>query len=248
MANVSRVGKWIDSVNVINENFKALDINIDELQSNFGCCKGLYPSLSLLEEMNPNPEDGSWAYVGTSFPAEVYIALDMEWINSGYTGSLDVELERYLNSDPLENGEDVLKKTLSWIYTNDLGETWRFLNGIILVHPDNITYTIRPKSLVFGYQGELLEKTITDKYLMEFLRGSGASFKSITITSSDNIVKTFEGGDLTWTIDSSYFYQVIDGEEFPRPPVDGDFLYVEFRFYDRNNEEQSILQYFKFKQ
>ena len=246
LKNVSRLGGWKDSAETINYNFSALGINIEAILEDIQRCKGLFPSLSTLKARYPNPEDGSWAYVGTRWPAKIYISVRGQWIDTGLTGSLDVDLEKYLRSEEWDEPvEDLFKITMKWIYKSNHSSGWSNVS-VILIHPDDAIYTIRPKSLIFGYEGELLEKTITDAYLMEFLRDSGASFVSVRIKSSDGIEKVFIGGDLSWDIDQSYFYQEIDGVRTPRPPVDDDYIWVEFRFKDKEGDEYTTNQFFKF--
>lgn len=64
---------------------------------------GLYPTSSALEAAIPSPKAGDYAFVGDSFPAEIYVCLtDGEWSDSGeeYDGD-SVELTDYAKKSEL---------------------------------------------------------------------------------------------------------------------------------------------------
>ena len=67
LTNISREGKWTDSVSDLNGNFIALNLNLGAIETDIQKCKGLFPSLDKLRTDFPNPEVGSWAYVGTVY-------------------------------------------------------------------------------------------------------------------------------------------------------------------------------------
>lgn len=48
--------------------------------------KGLFVDLFSLKKAYPVPQDGWWALVGTTLPANVYVAKDGDWVYSGGTG------------------------------------------------------------------------------------------------------------------------------------------------------------------
>ena len=98
--------------------------------------------------------------------------------------------------------------------------------------------------MVFADEGELLEKTTTDAYLYKFNRGS---FVSMSLTSSDGVTRDYVGGDLSWTVDNTFFKMYVSGVAYDRPPVEGDEVRAIFRFKSpRNNDIQVIIINFIF--
>ena len=249
LTNISRRGDWVSSANDINSNFKALGEFLEGLGREVKKGKGLFPSVEKLESMYPTGEDGIWAYVGESFPAEIYLYTTNGWIPTGYVSSGDPRF----NPSQITMAEEMdypvsylVTSRAEWICSSD-GENWVQLNnGMILVDPDDVQYTFRPNSVKYGEEGELLEQTTTDPYLWEFLVGTEARFVSMTITSSDNVRKVFENGNLSWIIDDSYYYRVISGKQYPRVPVSGDYFRIEFVFINLAGEEKKLSTTFKF--
>lgn len=74
----------------------------DNIKSAF---KGLFPSADSLRRTYPNPDDGSFALVGSALPADVYKAENGSWAATGEKGggSLDLELGDYLQAEEISD-------------------------------------------------------------------------------------------------------------------------------------------------
>ena len=244
--NISRVGKWDKSARDIDENFMIFEDDLKTIEYDIQKCKGLFPSLDELRREHPYPAEGSWAYVGLTLPAPIYVFRSGAWIDTGKIGGGNLDPRKFANSEPLEDGSDLFDTRVKWIQNND-GKIWRDVisNKIILINDyDYAEYIIRLSSLVFADEGELLEKTTTDAYLYKFNRGS---FVSMSLTSSDGVTRDYVGGDLSWTVDNTFFKMYVSGVAYDRPPVEGDEVRATFRFKSpRNNDIQVIIINFIF--
>ena len=252
LKNISRIGEWTNSVDDINRNFTILNDIINEFDFRSERCKGLFPSVSRLYELFPNPGEGTWALVGEEFPGVIYIFDDTngEWISTGYTAgdeTLDIK-ELYTNSVILDYPiENLFRPRATWIYKDNHGGNWRtYNNGIKLIDPDDVTYTVRLKSLLVGDDVELLEQTITDPYLWEFNVGQTEHFISATVKSNDNITKHFTTPYLSWTIDSTYYKRIINNKPYGRVPVEGDLFNINMHFADNEGKEKILSSTFCF--
>lgn len=59
-------------------------------------CKGLFSDAESLGRACPHPKPGSWALVGPSLPAAIYIAVGGRWEDTGETGGdINVDLDAY---------------------------------------------------------------------------------------------------------------------------------------------------------
>ena len=252
LRNISRYGEWTESVDNINFNFRLIGESINNFDRRANRCKGIFSSVSRLNELYPNPGEGTWALVGEEFPAEIYI-FDIntgEWTPTGYfAGDETLEFKQlFANSIELDFPPEYLFKPKAvWIYKDNHTGNWRtYENGIKLIDPDDATYTIRLKSLKIGDGKELLEQTITDPYLWEFNIGQTEHFVSMKVMSNDNISNTFTDPYLSWTIDSSYYRRIINNKPYERVPVDGDIFRASMRFVDSEGEEKILSNTFSF--
>lgn len=91
-----------------------------------GTNKGLYASIESLKTTHPTPEDGWWALVGDSIPAQVYRAIGGTWESTGEMGGgLAVELNDYISKDALEeklgnySTTESLKESYPWTIEQD---------------------------------------------------------------------------------------------------------------------------------
>ncbi len=245
--NVPREGKWTDSATIINQNFMVFEEELNSIDGDMQKCKGFFSSLSELTARYPNPSIGSWAYIGDSLPAPIYVYRSNGWVNSGKTGgpSLDPS-STFANSEPLNGNADILYTTdIKWIQSTDSGESWQNVNNRILkINQDATTYIIRPTRLIFGDEGDLLGASTTDPYLAIFRKGS---FVSMNIFTSSNITKNYTENVLSWTIDRSFYTRVVSGNITDRMPVDGDILWTNLYFRSSlNNDIKTCTTVFKF--
>ena len=244
LTNISREGKWIDSVDNLNGNFAAFESKLDTIEDDIQKCKGLFPSLEKLRTEYPNPEVGSWAYIGSSLPAPIYTYRSFRgWVNTGKTGGGTLNPTKYANSTLLNDGADSLFSiTTGWLLNNGI---WYNVNNRQLKINGSVTqYKLNLSSLKFGEEGELLKASTTDPYLYVFNKGS---FVSMVMTSSSGITKTFTTGSLSWTIDSSYYTRKIGTETQNRLPIAGDTMRVALSFKSSaDNDVKVVSILFKF--
>ena len=244
--NISRTGKWSKSAIDINENFMALESDLGTIENDIQKCKGLFPSLSELVKDFPHPAEGSWAYVGKVLPATIYVFRFGTWIDTGEIGGSELDPRDYANSVPLDSASDLFSTEVKWIQNND-GVHWKDVidNQIIIINDyDYARYIVRLTSLVFGDEGELLDKSTTDAYLYKFLKGA---FISMSLTSSDGVTKEYTENYLSWTIDNSFFKMYVSGITYERPPVEGDEVRATLRFRgERDEDEHAIIINFIF--
>lgn len=247
LENISRVGTWKTSVDSLNRNFTILGQELENFIIDSNKSKGLFPSVSDLNQFFPNPKTGDWAYVGTSFPASIYIGKDGQWVNTEYTGGNgEIDPKIYANSVQTSTSiiESLFTSRSTWKYnSNNTGWT-NYSNGIKIVSSDNVSYEVRPNSIQFGEEGELLENS-SDPNLKKFI--DEASLKTVIITSSDGISKSFgEDSQLTWTIDKTYYYQTVNEEIVERDPVQGDEFNIVLKFNSKSGDEGTLNLNFKF--
>lgn len=243
LTNISREGRWIDSVGDLNGNFVAFESELGAIETDIQKCKGLFPSLAKLKADYPNPEEGSWAYVGTSLPAPIYVYRSSEgWTNTGKTGGDTLNLSKYANSTLLNNAESLYSISTGWLQYN--GSWDGVSNRTLKINGSATQYKLNISSLKFGEEGELLKVSTTDPYLYIFNKGS---FVKMIMTSSSGITKTFTTGSLSWTIDSSYYTRKVGTQTQNRLPVAGDTMRVAFSFKSAaNNDVKVVSILFKF--
>ena len=105
---IKQQGYWKDTAEALNDNFNRVGAEIDKLQEKTDKAKGLFSSLGNLQTAYPNPVDGDWAYVGTTFPAKIYIAQEGAWVDSGGTGGTEIPLTEYLQSAKVTDLTEIL--------------------------------------------------------------------------------------------------------------------------------------------
>ena len=72
--------------------------------------KGLFSTLDALRKAYPSPDDGSFALVGSTLPADVYRANNNNWSSTGEQGggSLELELGDYLQAEAITDVTTIL--------------------------------------------------------------------------------------------------------------------------------------------
>lgn len=103
-------GYWRNTSESLNDNFNKVSAELDKISQKTSKDKGLFSSLDNLKNIYPEPEDGDWALVGTSLPAELYSALNGEWTKSGGTGGGDsqINLSDYIKSEQITDISQIL--------------------------------------------------------------------------------------------------------------------------------------------
>lgn len=79
----------------------------DNIKSAF---KGLFSTVDALRKAYPSPDDGSFALVGSTLPADVYKANNKTWAATGQQGggSLTLELGDYLQAEAITDVTTIL--------------------------------------------------------------------------------------------------------------------------------------------
>lgn len=247
LKNIQRFGSWSNCVNDLNTNFYNLDQNLSEIEKDGSKSKGLFPTLTVLRNLHPNSEYGDWALVGTEFPATIYI-WNGAWVSTNKkTGNFD--LTKFATSVKISAASvpGLLRTSLEWIYTNNNGTSWSTVNSsgdIKIAGGSSPSYEIRPKSLIYGDQGELLVSTTTDAYLKEFI--PGASYVKCYIKTPYFEVNYTHTASLSWIIDKTFYKQLIDGQQQDRDPIIGDTFSVTFYYKNLKGEVKFSRKIFKF--
>lgn len=100
---IPSAGTYGSAIALINANFSLTKEQLERLSySREGFC-GMYDTPISLGEAYPNPTTGSFAYVGTSFPMDVYTATNGVWaktIEDGYSGG-GIDLTQYADKASL---------------------------------------------------------------------------------------------------------------------------------------------------
>lgn len=227
--NIPKRGTWPESTSKIDQNFKTFEEELTRIEDDVQKCKGLFPSLSSLETKFPNPVLGSWAYVGSRLPAEIYVYRSPEgWTSTGKTGGGNLNPSTiYANSTVIENVEDLFSTRDKWIFGYNDNNWVNVVNGNLKLNLSATSYTIRLSGLEYREVGELLRASLTDPYLYVFNRGS---FVSLNLTSSDGVSKDYTENVLSWTIDNTFYKRTVSGQIQNRMPVEGDTLMATLRF------------------
>ncbi|MGM9844786.1 MAG: hypothetical protein ACI30K_00955, partial [Muribaculaceae bacterium] len=91
-----------------------------------GAGKGLYATEAMLNEMRPHPENGWWALVGDTLPADLYVAVGGKWVATGkQAGDADIEFEQYMEAlkeaqEKAESAEAVSAQALTVAESADI--------------------------------------------------------------------------------------------------------------------------------
>lgn len=119
---IKHKGTWAKAANDINTNFAKLKIGVEELQDGTIHNKGYYTSVEALTNAFPTAQRGAKAYVGSTYPYEIYLwdYDNMLWVNSGEVGGDEnVNLEDYFTKEESQTRERELYDSL----TNEISES-----------------------------------------------------------------------------------------------------------------------------
>lgn len=107
--NIPNSGTYGAAIALINANFQLTKEQLERLEySREGFC-GMYDNQSALQAAYPSPTEGSFAYVGTTFPMSVYKTNGGIWYDSGQTydgGGID--LTQYAKASDLSALQSVV--------------------------------------------------------------------------------------------------------------------------------------------
>ena len=109
LQSISHIYSWSTVASVLNNNFDKVREAIESGNSEQSLAKGIFKTLDDLRAAYPNPEIGSWAYVGTSFPAYIYTWNGTSWEKSeDQTQPDEIELETYIQSMEVDDPATIL--------------------------------------------------------------------------------------------------------------------------------------------
>lgn len=101
---------WGEASSAINANFNKINVGIEGLKDITVRNRGYYRSAEELITLNPSAPIGARAYVGTSFPYDVYLwdSVTSTWVYSGDKGGDEsLDLDNYYTKD-----EQLMKEEL----------------------------------------------------------------------------------------------------------------------------------------
>lgn len=100
---------WGTAASDINRNFSMIKEVLESSSDKQSLALGLFLSLEDLKRAYPTPENGQWAYIGTSFPANIYAWNGTSWIISEHYKQPDtIELEDYIQSEEVYGPAEIL--------------------------------------------------------------------------------------------------------------------------------------------
>lgn len=109
LQSISHIYSWGTAASVLNDNFEKVREAIESGKSEQSLAKGFFKTLEDLSAAYPSPGEGSWAYVGTSFPAYIYTWNGTSWVKSEDQEQPDeIELETYIQSVEVKDPTTIL--------------------------------------------------------------------------------------------------------------------------------------------
>jgi len=109
LQSISHIYNWGTTASVLNNNFNEVRESIESSNSEQSLARGMFKTLEDLSIAYPNPEEGDWAYVGTSFPAYIYTWNGTSWVKSSDQKKPDeIELETYIQSVEVKDPTTIL--------------------------------------------------------------------------------------------------------------------------------------------
>ena len=109
LKKISHIISWGDAASLLNHNFSVIKEAIESGNSEQSLAKGIFKTLEDLRNAYPDPVNGDWAYVGTSFPAYTYTWNGTSWVKSGEPKQPDeIELEGYIQSAEVDDPTTIL--------------------------------------------------------------------------------------------------------------------------------------------
>jgi hypothetical protein len=109
LKSISHLSTWGSVASALNDNFNLVRDYIEFENTNQSLAKGIFETLEDLEIAYPNPNEGDWAYVGTSFPAYIYTWNGTSWVKSEDQEQPDkIELEGYIKSEQISDPTAIL--------------------------------------------------------------------------------------------------------------------------------------------
>lgn len=79
-------GKWNEICAILNDNFSLIGVQLLQMHEDTVYNKGIHENVKTLNNAYPNPVVGSFAYVGTTTPFDIYIYQSNGWKDSGADG------------------------------------------------------------------------------------------------------------------------------------------------------------------
>jgi len=109
LQSISHITTWGTAASVLNENFRKVRDVIESEKVDQSLAKGVFKTLQDLKTAYPNPPKGSWAYVGTSFPAYTYTWNGISWVKSSEKKQPEeIVLDGYIQSEEVKDPTKIL--------------------------------------------------------------------------------------------------------------------------------------------
>ncbi len=109
LQSISHINSWGTAASVLNDNFDEVRDAIESGNSEQSLARGIFNTLEDLKNAYPDPAEGDWGYVGTSFPAYYYTWNGTSWVKSKEPSQPeDIELEGYIKSMEIKDPTAIL--------------------------------------------------------------------------------------------------------------------------------------------
>lgn len=108
--NIPDSGNWGDAATKLNNNFRALNVDVEKAKNASVKAKGLFPTIADLRAAYPSPVKGDWAVVGSTIPGLVYeCRTNGTWVSTGQQGGGgDIDLTGYITSTKITDITEIL--------------------------------------------------------------------------------------------------------------------------------------------
>lgn len=110
IGNIPDSGNWGDAATKLNNNFRALNVDVEKAKNASVKAKGLFPTIADLRAAYPSPVKGDWAVVGSTIPGLVYeCRTNGTWVSTGKQGGGgDIDLTGYITSTKITDITEIL--------------------------------------------------------------------------------------------------------------------------------------------
>lgn len=108
---ITNITTWGEASEDINRNFNVISDELKSDNEKSSLAKGFFLTLDDLKSAYPEPEDGYWAYVGSTFPTYKYTwHAATGWTKSEETSDPEIlDLEGYIQSEYVSDPTKILE-------------------------------------------------------------------------------------------------------------------------------------------
>ena len=113
---ISNTGSWGNSANRLNENFSKVNTEVEKLKNATTKNKGYFKTDALLKQTHQTAYYGDIAYVGTSYPYQIWTWNGTNWEDSQSTGGSEtVNLGNYYTREDIDTQQQQQNDSLAAI-------------------------------------------------------------------------------------------------------------------------------------